>query len=120
MASSNVRKGDAHRPQHLHVSKSFSRSEPSSPATTRNQRASTVQNGAYPAVSMSDKSERKVSAPQPDVYEKSSEADENMREMTGKLPADFDELPIELVALADRLGRIHPLISAATDFSQLH
>lgn len=105
MASSNARKGDSQRPRPIHVSKSFSRSEPSSPAATRNQRASTLQIGST-SVAMLDKSkdlrDRSVSEAKADVFEKTSEEDEKTADMTGKLPADFDELPIELVALTDR------------------
>lgn len=40
-----------------------------------------------------------------DIFEKSSDDEEDSEEQeesTGKLPADFDELPIELVSLTDR------------------
>jgi hypothetical protein len=49
-----------------------------------------------------DNSKPKV---QPDAFEKSSPQDQEPGagdEVAGKLPADFDELPIELVSLADR------------------
>jgi hypothetical protein len=41
---------------------------------------------------------------QPDAFEKSSEDEDHnaAEEASGKLPADFDELPIELVSLTDR------------------
>ncbi|RDW89462.1 VPS9 protein [Coleophoma cylindrospora] len=101
MASPNSRKED--RPRQLHVSKSFTRSEPNSPAFTRNQRANTIQNGAVSGVNNADKSasKRAASGPQGDAFEKSVEEEERQGDLSGKLPADFDELPIELVALAD-------------------
>ena len=57
---------------------------------------------------MSDKTNTKDSGkpkPQPDVLEKSAQKAGGpgaAGEVTGKLPADFDELPIELVSLTDR------------------
>jgi hypothetical protein len=113
MASSNGRKSDAHRPRPLQASKSWSRIEPESPSrSTRSTRASIVQNGAVPEVS-SNKAIRKdkMSKAKSDVFEKG--ADEDVRgavdEATGKLPADFDELPIELVSLTDRSVGLDPL-----------
>ena len=112
MASSNARKSDNHRPRPLHVSKSFSKIEPpaSPDRSTRSQRASTIQNGGITKTVMSDKtntSKGDMKPPtQPDAFEKSSGVDEvrsNADDVTGgKLPADFDELPIELVSLTDR------------------
>ena len=55
---------------------------------------------------MSDKiSTRDSKRAKPDAFEKSAQDDGESGagdEGTGKLPADFDELPIELVSLADR------------------
>ena len=109
MASSNGRKNESLRPRPIHVSKSFSKLEPASPdRSTRSTRASTIQNGVIPESVMSDKTNTKDSRkpkPRPDAFEKSAQevgepgvADE----VTGKLPADFDKLPIELVSLTDR------------------
>jgi hypothetical protein len=109
MASSNARKSDNHRPHPLHASKSLSRIEPASPdRSTRTQRASTIQNGVISETVMSDKpnASKKNGMPrtQPDAFEKSSENEDHntTEEASGKLPADFDELPIELVSLTDR------------------
>lgn len=43
-----------------------------------------------------------MSTRQPDSFEKMSEEDEGAAHASEKLPADFDELPIELVSLTDR------------------
>ena len=108
MASSNGRKNESQRPRPIHVSKSFSKLEPASPDhSTRSTRASTIQNGVIPKGVMSDKTSTKDSKAkvQPDAFEKSPVEDGEPRasnEGTGKLPADFDELPIELVSLTDR------------------
>ena len=116
MASSNGKKSDNHRPHPLHTSRSFSRIEPASPKqSTRTQRASTIQNGVIPEDAMSDKSSASKGAGnsgrQQDVFghgtEDEEEEDGTDDEGSGKLPADFDELPIELVSLTDRQD-IHP------------
>lgn len=55
---------------------------------------------------MADKKEDNKSKMHPDVFEKSPEGVDDHgagEEIGGKLPADFDELPIELVSLTDRL-----------------
>jgi hypothetical protein len=110
MASSNGRKSDSQRPRALHTAKSFSRLEPASPKrSTRSQRASTIQNGVIQEVVMSDKSnplgENERLGRQQNAFENESDDEGNEdadEESTGKLPADFDELPIELVSLTDR------------------
>ena len=109
MASVHGRKADSARPRPLHVSKSFSRDPVSPGSTTRIKRASTVQNGLIPEIVTSDRSEMSMGKErlreEPDAFEKASEdgADVGaMTESTGKLPVDFDELPIELVGLTDR------------------
>jgi len=106
MASSNDRKSENQRPRPLHLSKSFSRVEPASPdRSTRIQRTSTIQNGVIPEdVMVKPSRENKKPRPQADAFEKSSDDEDNgtMEEPTGKLPDDFDELPIELVSLSDR------------------
>ena len=105
MASSNV-KSDSQRPQPLKVSRSFPRVEPNSPdRSNRDHRASTIQNGVTPEGVIADKREDAKSKMQPDVFEKSPEGGDDHgagEEIGGKLPADFDELPIELVSLTDR------------------
>jgi hypothetical protein len=107
MASSD-RKSDASRPRPLQLSKSFSKLEPSSPdRLSRPSRANTIQNGAIPAVPMTDKTnegENKRPGAQPNISEKNEDegGHEATTEGSGKLSADFDELPIELVSLADR------------------
>jgi len=104
MASSNGRT-QRERPRPLHLSKSFTRVEPPSPERlTRNQRASTIQNGVIPESTMADVS-RENTKPQPDAFERTSEDDEDAGtpvEEPGKLPDNFDELPIELASLSDR------------------
>ncbi|EDN90831.1 hypothetical protein SS1G_00231 [Sclerotinia sclerotiorum 1980 UF-70] len=118
--SSPARKGDSQRPRTLQLSKSFYQEPSSSPdRSSRPLRANTIQNGTIPSVSMSDKttlSENRRPGTQSDIFEKSSEDDEENGGTTGvsgKLPADFDELPIELVSLADSFidslsAKIHP------------
>jgi hypothetical protein len=108
MASANGRKSDSQRPRLLHLSKSFTpRVEPTSPGRlTRNQRASTIQNGVMPENVMANVS-RENTRPraQPDAFETHSEEDEDDTgtpiEGRGKLPDNFDELPIELASLSD-------------------
>lgn len=101
-------KNDASRPRPLQLSKSFSKLEPSSPdRSTRPSRANTIQNGAIPTVAMIDSAngrENKRPGPQTNIFEndEDEEGHEATAEGSGKLPADFDELPIELVSLADR------------------
>lgn len=116
MASPNPRKSDSQRPRPLHISKSFTRAEPASPdRLTRSQRASTIQNGSMPervrtGTRMENEKHRK------DVFEKTSEDDDDNGtedEVTGKLPDDFDELPIELQSLSDSFieslsAKVHP------------
>ena len=111
MASSNGRKSDSQRPsQSLRASKSFSKTDPVSPArSSRNQRASTIQNGTNAEGPLSDKTnvlkENRMPRMQPNVPEKLTEVGDLIQEdgSTGKLPVDFDELPIELISLTDRL-----------------
>ncbi|KUJ19831.1 uncharacterized protein LY89DRAFT_682670 [Mollisia scopiformis] len=122
MASPDKKKSDAQRPRPLHLSKSFSRVEtpPSPDPITRGSRASTIQNGVTPESIMADKTNVVVhngkSKRQPDAFEKTSEEDEDNEtadEGHGKLPDDFDELPIELVSLSDSFidslsAKVHP------------
>ena len=102
MASSNARKSE--RPRPLHLSKSFTRVGPASPdLSTRAQRASTIQNGVMLDGIMANTSrENRKPRTQPDAFEKTPEDDGPGEESSGKLPDDFDELPIELVSLSDR------------------
>ena len=108
MASSNGRKSDSQRPPALHLSKSFTRVEspPSQDRSTRNQRASTIQNGVMPENVMANISrENQKPRAQPDAFETHSEDNEDTGtpiDGPGKLPDDFDELPIELASLSDR------------------
>lgn len=111
MAPSGSKKSDSHRPRPLHTSRSFSRIEPSSPKqSTRIQRASTIQNGVISEDAMADKGKASSTGEsmcrQQDAFDRDSD-EEDIEEDTdaednGKLPADFDELPIELVSLTDR------------------
>ncbi|QSZ30590.1 hypothetical protein DSL72_000147 [Monilinia vaccinii-corymbosi] len=113
-------KSDGQRPRLLQPSKSFSTQEsPSSPDRLfRPLRANTIQNGTIPSVLMSDNTqsrENRRPGTQSDIFEKSSEDEGNgeTADVSGKLPVDFDELPIELVSLADTFidslsAKIHP------------
>ncbi|KAI9646977.1 hypothetical protein NHQ30_004978 [Ciborinia camelliae] len=115
--SSPGQKGDSQRPRPLQLSKSFPDQEPSSSPDPepRILRADTIQNGT----TMSDKTksrENRRPGTQSDIFDKTSEDEEGNGEtieVSGKLPADFDELPIELVSLADSFidslsAKIHP------------
>lgn len=53
-----------------------------------------------------------MSARQPDSFEKMPEEDEATAQTSEKLPADFDELPIELVSLTDRWEHSNTTIMA--------
>ncbi|RAL60149.1 hypothetical protein DID88_000774 [Monilinia fructigena] len=118
--SSPENKSDSPRPRPLQSSKSFSIEEPSSSPdrSFRPLRANTIQNGTIPSVLVSDKTksrENRRPGTQSDILEKSSEDGGNGKtaDVSGKLPADFDELPIELVSLADSFidslsAKIHP------------
>ncbi|TVY44699.1 Vacuolar protein sorting-associated protein [Lachnellula subtilissima] len=111
MASSGNKKSDPQRPRTIQTSKSFSKLAPASPDhTNRVQRASTIQNGFDSQGPMPNKSQR-LPQKQADAFEKSSE--DETGEASGKLPSDFDELPIELVSLTDSFidslsAKIHP------------
>lgn len=121
MATPNSKKSESQRPQPLKVSRSFPRAEPVSPSNPgRTHRASTIQNGVAPEGITSDKSksqkDTKKSRMQLDAFEKSSEGEDYHvagDEVTGKLPTDFDQLPIELVSLTDSFidslsAKVHP------------
>ncbi|TVY89315.1 Vacuolar protein sorting-associated protein [Lachnellula willkommii] len=116
MASSENKKSDTQRPRTIHASKSFSKLAPASPdPANRIQRANTIQNGLDSPGTMSDKSQASLRK-QADAFEKSSEDEEEQGQTddaSGKLPSDFDELPIELVSLTDSFidslsAKIHP------------
>lgn len=100
--ASNTKKSEGQRPYPLKVSKSFPRVEQTtSEHSTRSQRANTVHNGEAPESVTTDKTKAekpKNSNMEPDVFEKSRDGEE----ITGKLPTDFDQLPIELISLTDR------------------
>ena len=123
MASSNGRKNESQRPRPIHVSKSFSRLPPTSPdSSTRSTRANTIQNGVISEGVMSDKTntrEGKKPKVQPETFEKSPQEDgepDAADQVVGKLSADFDELPIELVSLADRCVLFRHLTCLYTDY----
>lgn len=108
MASPERKKSDHQRPRPLQLSKSFIRPPPASPdRITRVQRASTIQNGVA-SETMGDKSSTagdRRQRTQSDLFKKGTseeEEDNGSSETTGKLPDDFDKLPIELVSLSDR------------------
>lgn len=75
---------------------------------------------------MSDKTntrDGKKSKVQPDAFEKSSQEERESGagdEATGKLPADFDELPIELVSLTDRYVLLETPQTVNADPVQFH
>ena len=114
MASANGRKSDSQRPRPLHLSKSFTRVGPPSPdRLTRNQRASTIQNGVTPEKVMANVSrENTKPRAQPDAFETHSEGDDDDTgtpiEGPGKLPDNFDELPVELASLSDTSVYLEP------------
>ena len=102
MASSSIKKGERPAP-----SKDRSHPRAASPSnSSRGQRASTTQNGVKPTGTTLDSTrEEKTSKMQRDAFEKSPE-EENYHStidgVSGKLPVDFDQLPIELISLSDR------------------
>ncbi|KAH7321703.1 hypothetical protein BKA65DRAFT_87029 [Rhexocercosporidium sp. MPI-PUGE-AT-0058] len=106
--ASPERKTDHQRPRPLQLSKSFIKPPPPSPdRSTRVQRAHTIQNGVASETMMADKSTSakgdRRQRTQSHLFEKggSEEEDSGNNETTGKLPDDFDKLPIELVSLSD-------------------
>ncbi|KAL2068203.1 hypothetical protein VTL71DRAFT_16301 [Oculimacula yallundae] len=106
MASPERKRDEQQRPRPLKLSQSFIKPPPASPdRSTRVQRASTIQNGVSSEAMMADKSQGdRRQRTQSDVFEKGgSEGEEGSgsSESTGKLPDDFDKLPIELVSLSD-------------------
>jgi hypothetical protein len=108
MASSSTRKSEGQRSR-PHASKSFSRIEPTSPgSSTRSSRANTIQSVSIPERPSLEKehvSENDKPSSRPDVFDNSSQMDKkiNGTEETSHSPTEFDELPIELKALTDRL-----------------
>lgn len=101
--ASNTKKSDSQRPYPLKASRSYPRVEhPSSEPSTRSQRASTVHNGVAADSSTADKTKSRndleKSQTPTDIFEKSPAGED----VPGKLPTDFDQLPIELVSLTDR------------------
>lgn len=111
MASSSTRKSETQRSR-PHASKSFSRIEPDSPgSSTRSSRANTIQSVSIPERPFLEKehvSENDKPSSRPDVFDNSSQVDkknDDAEETTSHSPTEFDELPIELKALTDRLVR---------------
>ncbi|KAF4630033.1 hypothetical protein G7Y89_g8101 [Cudoniella acicularis] len=126
MASAHGKKSESQRPRPLHSSRSFSKLEPSTPdRIARAQRASTIQNGVMSDSSLSDKSNRdRMSVRQPDAFEKAPEDNDDTSRVSEKLPADFDELPIELVSLTDSFidslsAKVHPTPPTVDKLSSL-
>lgn len=124
MASPITEKGDTSqpRPRQLHASRSFSRLEPSSTPSLRN-RASTFQNGTMMENEIAEEGSTPVEIRKPrglsGVFARSFGIGEREgqnsipEEGSGKLPGDFDDLPIELVSLTDRYV---PLMSESGPF----
>ena len=107
--------GSRPRPQTLHVSKSFSRLEPSRSSPLARSRSSTLQNGSIAeAISpVAEDQAHNENGPQKngDVFEKApsgSDRDRSARDpdplspQDQEVPEGFDELPIELISLIDR------------------
>ncbi|CZT05329.1 related to VPS9 (involved in vacuole trafficking) [Rhynchosporium graminicola] len=107
MASPERKKRDEQqRPRPLKLSQSFIKPPPASPdPVTRVQRASTIHNGVSSDTVMANKSTGEgQQRTQSDVFEKAGSEEEEgcgSMESPGKLPDDFDKLPIELVSLSD-------------------
>ncbi|KAG4440260.1 hypothetical protein IFR05_004279 [Cadophora sp. M221] len=135
MASPERKKSEQQRPRPLQLSKSFIKPPPASPDRgTRAQRASTIQNGVASPTMMSDKSSAAKGdmrqRTQPDLFEKGGEGEEEENdsggnnETNGKLPDDFDKLPIELVSLSDSFidslsAKVHPTPPSVDKLSAL-
>ncbi|CAG8951785.1 hypothetical protein HYFRA_00005589 [Hymenoscyphus fraxineus] len=109
------RKSD-HRSRTLHSTRSFTKlgSQDFGPLN-RVQRASTIQNGMTTNTSNPNPKIRgsNMSTSQPDSIQKMPEDAEGIAHTSEKLPADFDELPIELVSLTDSFidslsAKVHP------------
>jgi hypothetical protein len=108
--ASNTRKSESQKPRTPHSSKSFSRIEPASPgSSTRSSRANTIQSvgiSERPLLEKEHVSENDKPSSRPDVFDNSSDIEKGnsvAEETTSNSPTEFDELPIELKALADRL-----------------
>ncbi|TAQ86659.1 hypothetical protein B7494_g5008 [Chlorociboria aeruginascens] len=131
MASTHNKTNDNQRPRPLRMSKSFSRDDPTNPDLPhRIVRASTMQNGTVAEENMANRrsSSRENVKPRgrSSAFEKSSadEAQGAMDEVTGKLPSDFNKLPIELISLADSFidslsAKIHPKPPSVDSLSTL-
>jgi hypothetical protein len=102
------------RPSKPHSSQSFSRYEAPRVGTPTRSRASTLQNELSPSFSNLEKTKSAEllagsSKREDDIFEKRSAEDgKDVSKDSGSspvadgLPAGFDELPIELISLADR------------------
>ena len=103
------------RPQTLHISKSFSRLEPSHPSPLARSRANTLQDGSTLATTAPDAEGQLYSEDSPlqkaDVFEKaisgngrdgSARDADLLSPQDQEVPEGFDELPIELLSLIDR------------------
>lgn len=121
------------RPQTLHVSKSFSRMEPSqnSPISPSRTRASTIQASAIPAVpearEIPTSPEVAGKTAKGDVFESQEEDGKVEPETDGpdlQLPETFDELPIEIRSIAERFleslsAKVHPTPLSVDQLSDL-
>ena len=100
------------RPTTPHKSQSFTRLDPPRSSPSTRSRASTLQNGAIraPLSSGISSSPEETEPQQDDIFEKSSLVsgeEGSLRDVTevdspNEIPEDFDDLPIELISLADR------------------
>lgn len=117
MASPANEKGDSSlpRPRPLHVSKSFSRLEPNPTSPSVRGRASTIQNGTMMENETAEGESTPVETRKPrglsgvfarvgsfGIGERDGQRVSIPEEGSGKLPGDFDDLPVELVSLTDR------------------
>ncbi|KAI9871510.1 MAG: hypothetical protein M1830_002804, partial [Pleopsidium flavum] len=119
ISASNTRSHyDSQRPRTLHVSKSFSRLEPSTSSPLRHSQADVLHSADISEIltpeniTFSPKSER--AAVGGDIFEKPDSDDEAkhgkgravISGSTTSLSEGFDNLPIELISLTDRLENI--------------
>lgn len=104
MASASPSQSTGSRPGPLRPTKSFPRPESkkaASSASTRPQRASTIQNGATPQPKkLSSKSQKSEEREALDAFE-SGTADADDTAEAPRASVDLDDIPIELVSLID-------------------
>lgn len=123
-------KSEPPRPRPLHISKSFSRVESPPTSPSLRSRSKTFQNGTLPATNDSKRPRGNVKVVRglSDVFESGlgpyGSEDEDMPNPSGKLPPDFDELPIELISITDSFvdslsAKIYPVPPSIDKLSEL-